>query len=131
MTVRGPRNSITPTRARTSEAIVTTVAQKVIAKRERCAKEGETRLSEKLGLLNKLLWGGSALLAFEHVWHGELSPVFPFLTGENVLGEMATNGVAMALLVTAVWGGMLAVMKHFRREKHTDTMLSKHEEERA
>lgn len=115
----------------TAEAIVTTVAQKVIAKHEQPAKEGEMLLSEKLGLLNKLLWGGSALLAFEHVWHGELSPVFPFLTGENVLGEMATNGVAMALLVTAVWGGMLAVIKHLRREKHADTLLPMREEERA
>lgn len=113
----------------TAEAIVTTIAQKVIAKREKPVQEGELRTSEKLGLLNKLLWGGSALLAFEHVWHGELSPVFPFLTGENVLGEMATNGVAMALLVTAVWGGMLAAIKHMRHEKHAPAALPMKEEQ--
>ena len=38
------------------------------------------KFSTKLGWLNKLLWGGSALLAFEHVWHGEIIPTFPFLT---------------------------------------------------
>ncbi|MBO4513689.1 MAG: hypothetical protein J5746_13080, partial [Victivallales bacterium] len=56
-----------------------------------------------------------ALLTFEHVWHGEVIPTFPFLTavknGETaeMLQEMGTNGVAMAVLVTAVWGCMLIV----------------------
>ena len=65
--------------------------------------------------MNKLLWGGSALLAFEHVWHGEVVPFFPFLTavenGETaeMLAEMGSAGVMMAVLVTAVWVGMLAV----------------------
>ena len=71
--------------------------------------------SEKLGWLNKMLWGGSALLAFEHVWHGEVVPFFPFLTavrtGETagMLAEMGSAGVMMAVTVTAVWGGMVAV----------------------
>ena len=63
-----------------------------------------------------MLWGGSALLAFEHLWHGEVVPWFPFLTAaENaddaaeMLHEMSTVGVTMAVLVTAVWGGMAAV----------------------
>ena len=66
--------------------------------------------------LNNMLWGGSALLAFEHVWHGEVVPWFPFLTNAvtpvsaaEMLREMATSGVAMAVLVTAVWAGMVAV----------------------
>jgi hypothetical protein len=69
-----------------------------------------------------MLWGGSALLAFEHVWHGEVVPFFPFLTavkdGEaaGMLHEMATAGVGMALLVTAVWGLMVAVSSFM--EKH-------------
>ncbi|MGN0166082.1 MAG: hypothetical protein ACI39R_07850 [Lachnospiraceae bacterium] len=110
-----------------AEAIVTTVAAKVIQKREKeeivevsfsdgsvCEAE-KTRFSTKLGWLNKLLWGGSALLAFEHVWHGEVVPFFPFLTavesGETaeMLLEMGTAGVTMAVLVTVVWGGMVAV----------------------
>lgn len=75
----------------------------------------KTPFSAKLGWLNKLLWGGSALLAFEHVWHGEVVPFFPFLTavesGETaeMLAEMGSAGVMMAVLVTAAWGGMLAV----------------------
>ncbi|MDD2214647.1 MAG: hypothetical protein PHR21_08955 [Oscillospiraceae bacterium] len=61
-----------------------------------------------------MLWGGSALLAFEHIWHGEVVPWFPFLTAATdpsdraaMLHEMATVGVSMALLVTAAWGLML------------------------
>ena len=52
----------------------------------------------------------------EHVWHGEVVPYFPFLTAAvdkadtiAMLQEMATAGVGMAVLVTAVWGGMVAV----------------------
>ena len=63
-----------------------------------------------------MLWGGSALLAFEHVWHGEIVPWFPFLTAagdpantSEMLHEMATAGVSMAVLVTAVWFGLLGV----------------------
>ena len=73
-------------------------------------------LSRKLKWLSNMLWGGSALLAFEHVWHGEIAPVFPFLTAMNnaadtaaMLQEMSTIGVTMAALITAVWGGMVLV----------------------
>ena len=75
---------------------------------------GKVRFSEKLGWLNKMLWGGTALLAFEHLWHGEIVPYFPFLTAAaqgdtaGMLHEMATNGVLMAVLVTVVWIGMIA-----------------------
>ena len=48
--------------------------------------------SRKLNWLVKLLAGGSFLLAFEHIWHGEV-----------MLHEMATTGVGMAALVTLVW----------------------------
>lgn len=110
-----------------AEAVVTTLAAKLLKSREK-ARSVEIRLpdgsvetatripfSTKLGWLNKLLWGGSALLAFEHVWHGEVVPFFPFLTavrdGETseMLAEMGSAGVMMAALVTVVWFGMLAV----------------------
>ncbi len=110
-----------------AEAVVTTLAAKLLKSREK-ARNVEIRLpdgsvetatripfSTKLGWLNKLLWGGSALLAFEHVWHGEVVPFFPFLTavrdGETseMLAEMGSAGVMMAALVTVVWFGMLAV----------------------
>ena len=74
---------------------------------------GKIPFSRKLKWLRNLLWGGSALLAFEHVWHGEVTPWFPFLTAAAdpaeaavMLHEMATVGVTMALMVTAVWGVM-------------------------
>ena len=72
--------------------------------------------SRKLKWLTNLLWGGSFLLAYEHLWHGEIVPWFPFLTAAAdpsdaavMLHEMATIGVSMAILVTAVWVVMLLV----------------------
>jgi hypothetical protein len=103
------------------EAIVTTVVQKVVEKREKKAGvEGTQRASgkwsQRLGWLNGLLWGGSAMLAVEHLWHGEIVPWPPFLTAMETPGEvgpmlheLATYGVAMAVTVTAVWGIMVVV----------------------
>ena len=111
------------------EAIITTVAAKIIEKNEkkaetvRVALDGENAVnaekipfSKKLKWLNGMLWGGTALLAFEHVWHGEVVPYFPFLTAASnaedaaeMLHEMATAGVSMAVIVTVVWLGMLGV----------------------
>ena len=98
----------------TTEAIVTTVVQKVIKKKEeKSGKSDKLGFSEKLKWLNGMLWGGSGLLAFEHLWHGEISPFFPFLTAASnpadtaeMLHEMATSGTAMAALVTVVWAGV-------------------------
>ena len=71
--------------------------------------------ARKLKWLTNLLWGGSALLAFEHLWHGEVVPWFPFLTAMSdptdkaeMLHEMSTVGVTMAVLITLVWLSMLA-----------------------
>lgn len=112
-----------------AEAAIVTVAtqfviaheQKLLPKFQReeeqparaCAK---IPFSRKLRWLSNLLWGGSLLLAFEHVWHGEIVPYFPFLTAAAtpadtiaMLHEMSTVGVTMAVLVTAVWGGMVLV----------------------
>ena len=112
----------------TVEAIVVTVVKKVIEKKEKQPEEVSVVLdgtpetaykvpfSRKLKWLTNLLWGGSALLAFEHVWHGEVVPWFPFLTAASnpedaaeMLHEMATVGVSMALLVTLVWLGMVGI----------------------
>ena len=115
-----------------SEAVVTTVAQKIIESKEKkdnvqgnesVNEIPKVRFSEKLSWLNKMLWGGSALLAFEHVWHGEVIPTVPFLTavqnGEiaEMLAEMGTAGVGMAVLVTLVWGGMVAASGVIERRK--------------
>lgn len=73
--------------------------------------------SRKLFLLSGLLWGGILLLAFEHLWHGEITPFPPFLTAMSnpedkavMLQEMATVGVSMAVFVTAVWGAAVAII---------------------
>ena len=77
---------------------------------------------KRLNWLNNMLWGGSALLAFEHVWHGEITLRAPFLTaittGETagMLREMATSGVAMAVLVTAVWVGMVTAANSVQKK---------------
>ena len=101
-----------------TEAVVTTVANKVIKNKEKKSdKKGSGNpFAEKLGQLNGMLWGGSGLLAFEHLWHGEISPFFPFLTAASdpsdrleMFYEMATSGSAMALTVTAAWAVMVLV----------------------
>ena len=102
-----------------AEAIVTTIASKAMNKSSTPASEAKAQITfgSKLNWLNNLLWGGSALLAFEHVWHGEVTPFFPFLTaaaeGESaeMLREMGTVGVGMAVLVTGVWVGMVLAAK--------------------
>ena len=117
-----------------TEAIVMTVVQKVVEKKEKKAgvetvtsadgyKMEKLPFSKKIGWLNKLLWGGSALLAFEHLWHGEIVPFFPFLTAAGdpeeakvMLGEMGTVGVSMAALITVVWLGMLLVTKLMQKK---------------
>lgn len=72
---------------------------------------------KKLNLLTTMLYGGSLLLAIEHVWHGEVVPWFPFLTAmknpddtKAMLHEIATTGVSMAILVTVVWAVMVMVL---------------------
>lgn len=100
-----------------AEAVVVKVAEKTQENVEKKTEEtaSETRVhvpfSRKLKWLSYMLWGGVILLAFEHIWHGEVQPFFPFLTAmespantAEMLHEMATVGVAMALLITAVWG---------------------------
>lgn len=99
-----------------AEAVVTTVAAKAMKKNGKASADKVT-LANKLDGLNKLLWGGCALLCFEHVWHGEVVPFFPFLTAMNdpaetqvMLSEMASVGGAMAIFLTAVWAvGCVAV----------------------
>ncbi len=103
----------------TTEAIVTTVIKKVADK-----KGSDNIFIKKMDWLNNMLWGGSALLAFEHVWHGEVTPWFPFLTAasnvadaQEMLREMFTSGVAMAVLVTLAWVVMVLVAQAISKKK--------------
>lgn len=110
-----------------AEAVVVKVIERAQSKKEKKLKldgagdaavphaSAESRIpfSRKLRWLTRLLIGGSVLLAFEHVWHGEVEPWFPFLTAAAtpettsvMFREMATTGVGMAVMVTLVWAAM-------------------------
>ena len=118
-----------------AEAVITTIAAKVIKSKEQKAEAAGAELdanretavlpfSRKLKWLSNMLWGGSALLTLEHVWHGEIVPFAPFLTAANdpasaaeMLQEMATVGVGMTAAVTAVWLGMLGVSRAMEKRE--------------
>ncbi len=100
--------------------VVETVEEKKEIKSEAAGhdhvEEVKIPLSRKLKWLTSLLTGGAVLLMFEHIWHGEVVPWFPFLTAMSnaedaaaMFHEMATVGVCMALLITVVWGVMCVV----------------------
>lgn len=132
------------------EAVITTAITRVVKKREQendgmdkdlvlqhdtLAGQKRVPFSRKLGWLNSMLWGGSALLTFEHLWHGEITPFFPFLTAAAneedmaaLLGEMSTVGVSMAVLVTAVWGVMVVVSKRLQNCQDDSESAQKNEQ---
>lgn len=92
------------------------------------ARQSSNPFARRLGSLKTMLYGGSALLAIEHVWHGEIIPTFPFLTAVKdgdtmgMLREIATVGVSMAVLVTAVWAiGVLVAEAFARRGREAAT----------
>lgn len=121
-----------------AEAIVTTVITKVVEAKEKKAAENmemtqsmkydgnefeavvtekKIPFSRKLKWLNYMLWGGALLLIFEHVWHGEVVPWFPFLTNAanpadaaEMMREIGTVGVTMAVAVTAIWGIIVGIV---------------------
>ena len=102
----------------TTEAIVTSVASKKLNAYvdESEASDLTIHFIKNMKTLNSMLLGGSALLMFEHLWHGEITPFVPFLTAASspqqftaMLKEMATVGVTMALFVTFVWVVMTLV----------------------
>ena len=96
-----------------------------VARRTVAHKESSENISwaTKLGWLEKLSFGGCALLAFEHIWHGEIIFQFPFLTGvkngetAEVLKEIATVGGAMTALILVIWVGMLIVSARIAKRK--------------
>ena len=84
-----------------AEAVVSTALEKGAenkeAQEEKDEDQGEEKvtkisLSRKLKWLRYLLLGGSVLLAFEHVWHGEVVPWFPFLTAMADPGDVPRDG---------------------------------------
>lgn len=127
-----------------AEAVVTTALQYHYKKKEtqntlpdkECSKDNspvktKTTFSQKLSWLNTMLWGGSFLLAIEHIWHGEVVPWFPFLTAMNnpediqpMLMEIATVGTSMAVFITGIWTVMVLTY-HFLEKKTAAAFLSK------
>lgn len=115
-----------------AEAVVVTAVTASQSKKAKAAAESAEHSNEaitaaeteavhvpfvrKLKWLSRMLWGGAILLAFEHIWHGEVAPWFPFLTAMadpadamEMFHEMATVGVTMAALITCIWLVMVAV----------------------
>ena len=112
-----------------AEAVVVTAAEKVLEKKGAGENVQVSALPfvRKLKWLSNMLWGGSLLLAFEHVWHGEVTPFFPFLTAMSdpadtaeMLAEMGSIGVLMAVLITAVWVGMVLVTNAMEKKALAD-----------
>lgn len=106
------------------EALVLTVAKKMAFK-----KNADSVIKARLGNLEKMLYGGSFLLAIEHIYHGEVVLYPPFLTAmknpediPEMLHEMATVGVSMAVVVTAVWA-LAEVIAHFINKKQENSSL--------
>ena len=127
-----------------AEAAVVTVLEKREEKKEALVHETSGHdlpeeevsipMSRKLKWLSYMLWGGAVLLMFEHIWHGEVVPWFPFLTAMTtqastveMLHEMATTGVCMAVLVTVIWGIMCkaadAIVKRSAEKETAESAL--------
>ena len=130
-----------------AEAIIVTAAYIAAKKREtkieapKLAQEGRFESNDKkitwskrLSWLLGLLWGGVLLLAFEHIWHGEVILYPPFLSAMSspedtaaMLHEMATVGTSMAVFVTAVWGAVCGIVQAMVKKQNKS--LKKAEDE--
>ena len=103
-----------------AQALVVTAAKSAAHGK---AVQSRNPFVRRLGSLQAMLFGGSFLLAIEHVWHGEITWRYPFLTAvrdgdtAGMLREIATVGVAMALLITAVWAAMVLVSEADARRR--------------
>ena len=115
----------------TVAAIGVGVARHVVAHKEKKdielkpERKDTLEMSKKLGYLELTLWGGSFLLAGEHVFHGEVTYKFPFLTAATegreavltMLKEMGTVGVGMLAILVGAWFGGLLIAKWIRNRK--------------
>ena len=109
-------------------ALVTTVVQKVVKRREGAPAGERTekttgKWTQRLRWLNTMLWGGVVLLALEHIWHGEVVPWPPFLTAMQTPGdvgpmlhEIATYGVTMAVVILVAWGILVGIAEIVERK---------------
>lgn len=114
-----------------AEAVAVTAAVKMSKSKSGEAEAASVKplIKKQLKWLNGMLWGGALLLCFEHIWHGEVVPWFPFLTAAEdpkdmtaMLHEMSTVGVVMAVLVTAAWIGMVVVTNIIAKREITEAV---------
>jgi len=105
-----------------AEALIVTVAKTRAGDTVPKTSRSGISLKRKLTWLTTMLWGGALLLGLEHIWRGEIVFTFPFLTAAGdsasamaMLREMATVGVGMTVLVTAVWAVAVAAVEAFPR----------------
>ena len=99
-------------------AAVAAVVQKT------AGKKSSNPFLRKLHWLVKMALGGSFLLAIEHIYHGEIKFFPPFLTKmenpedtQEMIHEIMTVGVSMAVLILVVWIGMVVVSEIAERRK--------------
>ena len=92
----------------------------------------EVKWSKKLSYLEMTLWGGSFLLAIEHILHGEVVPYPPFLTAMSdpadtaeMLHEIGTTGVLMFGLLVAAWAIGVFVVDLVKYRKHKKAEAAK------
>jgi len=115
-------------------AIVTTVVRKVVKKKEGAATEPQRahtlgKWTRRLRWLNTMLWGGVILLAFEHIWHGEVVPWPPFLTAIETPGEVGpmlheilTYGLTMTAVIVVAWGILVGIAEFAERRAGVQSM---------
>jgi len=103
-----------------AEAVIVSIVKRRVGDQPAKHSRSGISMKRKLSWLTTMLWGGALLLALEHIWHGEIIFTFPFLTAarnaadfQAMLHELATAGVGMAVLVTAVWGLMVLAVEAF------------------
>ena len=100
-----------------AEAVATTA---VVHKMHVEHREGKGVFSaRKLGWLRNMLWVSSAISCAEHIYNGEIIANFPYLTAlrtwestQVMLQEIATEGVLIALAVTAIWAVVAVVTEY-------------------
>lgn len=104
----------------TAEAAVLTLTSVALSKSRNRKVQS---LRKHLNGLSKLLFGGSLLLALEHVWHGEITFHFPYITAmqtpedtEVMIEELWQVGVPMAVLVTVSYIAYACLKSFFTSE---------------
>lgn len=93
--------------APTTAVIITTAVRKKISPKYH------------LDWLIAMLWGGAAMLAVEHISHGEVIPYPPFLTAgfSKVLPEILKAGVPMTFAIVLAWAAMVLASRIISEKK--------------